>query len=269
MDHEGLRRALLHRMLIGYRTRLVPAVPGRGFAGAANRVPRQEDVAGQARVSLRWYGHLERGDRVAFDPHRLARVADTLRVPHRERGLLHLLATGPDSTVFPRPVPRPAPDVSHDDRETLCRLSPNPAILTDHAWNVLAANDMVFACFPALHHRRAPAGPPNVLDWIFGDEAAATFADIDAVRRDAVTTAQLTYIRYGDDPTVAALVRTLLAHPGAATRWHRCVLPCSPRPRHHVRLRVFGTCEVVFLHHEDTDGRHLLAMLPAVESRPS
>src|SRR5260370_16855008 len=74
-------------------------------------------------------------------------VASALRMTMAERSALHILATGHDPLLPPGPPGDGArPEVSPVFLELLARQDPNPAIITDETWTIIARNEAVSAC---------------------------------------------------------------------------------------------------------------------------
>src|SRR5260370_28698441 len=96
-------------------------------------------------------------------------VASALRMTMAERSALHILATGHDPPLPPVPPGDGArPEVSPVFLELLARQDPNPAIITDETWTIVARNEAVSAWARGwLSH--LPPGQHNLLLYLFSD----------------------------------------------------------------------------------------------------
>jgi transcriptional regulator with XRE-family HTH domain len=150
-------------LLIRWRERLDPmSIPGLVPPGRRRkRRVSQAEVARMAGISERWYWALENGRQANFSPKSLDSLAHALRLSPAERLTLYLHVTGEP------PAPHVEPD-SDAVSATACTFQslldaqlPNPAYVSDCAWNMLRHNRPVAQWFPWVSHE------PNLMRWVF------------------------------------------------------------------------------------------------------
>jgi transcriptional regulator with XRE-family HTH domain len=154
------RQALLRALLRWKRADLTRSRVGLQPRSAGHGALTQDDVAELTGFSVRLYNQLENGKLRNPPPEFLDAVADGLRFSPDERRTLWLLAAGvvPTNATYAT-----GPDVG------LTRLAnalyPNPAYVTDAAWNVQAANRAVAEWF--VDFAQLPVNDRNIAKWIF------------------------------------------------------------------------------------------------------
>jgi transcriptional regulator with XRE-family HTH domain len=129
----------------------------------------QADVARRCGVTVGWYRALENGSTDAnFSDEFLLAVADTLRLDESQVLALFLGAKGrrPPETAYPAVI-----EVPLELTMLLTAQEPNPAYLTDHAYNVVSANKTFHQWFPFADEPR-----PNMLRWLLLDPRSRTCA---------------------------------------------------------------------------------------------
>lgn len=228
---EWRRRAELTGLLQTCRSRMARLVPEGNTAGL-----RQEDAVDLAGLSVRRYAAFERGEIANPLPDMVESVASALRMTVAERSALHILATG----RYP-PPPVPAGDgaragVSPVFLELLARQDPNPAIITDETWTVIARNDAMSA-WVGRWLDQAPAGQRNLVLYLFSDDCEALLPDVHATRRAIIAGLRYQYARNVSNDRFAALVARLQATgPEARDLWDRHEVAIPPR-EYRVRVR--------------------------------
>ncbi|WP_372344846.1 helix-turn-helix domain-containing protein [Streptomyces sp. KL116D] len=192
-------------------------------------------------LAPRPYADLERGVPPGLGLDRLKTVADVLGLTGAPRETFLLLAAEPGVTPYDL-VERRAPtveEVAHIDL-----MDPNSALITDHAWNVLAANAAVARLFtdPA----RTPRSDRNLVLWLFTRDAAERFTDIDEVRADAVARVRAALGHLPADPALRTLAGRLTADPAGARLWRRRAprLPAEAYPR-RLRHPLYGEASIL------------------------
>ncbi|MEV0175070.1 helix-turn-helix transcriptional regulator [Streptomyces sp. NPDC050803] len=162
------------------RMRLSPAEVGLSASGR-RRTPglRREEVAVLAGVGTSWYTWLEQGRDINVSESVLGAISGALRLNPAEEIYLHRLAGLKTPDVDQRTDGGPA------DPERLAEIVnhwfPNPALVRDRCWNILAANSAVaeFLGFPG------PGG--NILVEFFTDETCRRrYAQADELARSTV-----------------------------------------------------------------------------------
>ncbi|WP_078598857.1 helix-turn-helix transcriptional regulator [Streptomyces davaonensis] len=162
------------------RMRLSPAEVGLSASGR-RRTPglRREEVAVLAGVGTSWYTWLEQGRDINVSESVLGAISGALRLNPAEEIYLYRLAGLKTPDVDQRADSGPA------DPERLAEIVnhwfPNPALVRDRSWNILAANSAVpeFLGFPG------PGG--NILVEFFTDPTCRKrYAHADALARSTV-----------------------------------------------------------------------------------
>lgn len=164
----------LAHFLKSRRARLSPSDVGWAKA-SRRRVPglRREEVAELAEIGVTWYTWLEQGRRVNVSAATLERIASALKLEAEERQHLFLLAGYP----APHPLGGAGDQLMSTVKQVLLGLDPNPAIVLNRYWDVVAWNDsaaLVFSDFAALPEDRRnwvwltftdPAFQSLIVDW--------------------------------------------------------------------------------------------------------
>ncbi|MEU6173300.1 helix-turn-helix transcriptional regulator [Streptantibioticus parmotrematis] len=250
-------RQELGAFLRSRRERLSPSQ--LGLPGSSRRrTPglRRGEVAQLAGISASWYAWLEQG-RVRTSEQVLRAVARALRLDAAETA--HVL-----SFVEEAPPAAQAPTWVSRNLLTLVRtLDPNPAVVLDPHWDLLAWNCGYAALLtdPA----RLPAKRRNLLWLVFRwTPARSLLADWEGEARALLGQFRAQAARHPDDGRYAEIVAELLADPDAA-RWYdrRETTGFQPAVRHFrhqeagdLRLRYVKLAAV------DEPAHHLLAYLP-------
>ncbi|WP_338702333.1 helix-turn-helix domain-containing protein [Streptomyces sp. Q6] len=187
-------------------------------------------------LSARQYAALESGapHGTGLGLERLKSVADGLGLTGAARETFLLLAAEPGVCAHDL-VERRRPTV--EELAHIDLMDPNAALITDHAWNVLAANAAVARLF--ADPERSPRHDRNLVLWLLTAEAEQRFADIGQVRADAVARVRAAIGRIPADAALRALAERITADPLGAGLWRsRAVrLPsdaCTRRLRHPV-----------------------------------
>lgn len=139
MRDSTKRRAELADFLRTRRARLQPEQFGLPTFGR-RRTPglRRDEVAYLAGVGVSWYTWLEQGRDITVSDQVLERLAETLKLESEERNHLFVLARGlvPVMDAHTEMI-SPPPGI----QAVLDTLSPTPAILIDHRFNLIAWNE--------------------------------------------------------------------------------------------------------------------------------
>jgi transcriptional regulator with XRE-family HTH domain len=188
----------------------------------------QLDLALQADVSSRHLSYVETGKST---PSRemVARLADALDVPLRERNAL-LLAAG--YAPLYRESELGAADLTLARRAVefiLKQQEPYPAIVVDRHWNLLQANDGAGRLFG--HLLGGPPTDPNLLRLVFrADGLRGTIANWEEVAGDMIRRVHQESVGPEAGNEGRALIAEVLAYPGIPTRWHaeELTTPATP-----------------------------------------
>jgi transcriptional regulator with XRE-family HTH domain len=204
------QRRAIAEFLRARRARLTPAEVGLP-AGGARRTPglRREDVAVLAGVSVTWYTWLEQARPINPSSSVLRAIARTLRLSGDETAHLLELAESkagqPDVAETPTAV-----------RDLVHHQLPNPAVLLDRRWDVVAWNDMAEALW---HYSRIPDDERNVAWLMFHPYIREHLADWGEHARRIVSEVRAGSAALADDVRFTAVLRRLLATQPEAARW--------------------------------------------------
>lgn len=207
----------------------------------------QMDLALEAETSTRHLSCLETG-RAQPSRKMVVRLAETLRVPLRERNAL-LLAAG--YAPLYRDTALDATELKDARRAIelfMTHLEPNPVLVLDRYWNTLRMNagaKRILALFPGCDS----GAPHNGVRLVFDPNGLRPFIEnwetvaahiIRRVHRDAI-----------DNPFDQGLqdfLKELLSYAGVPSRWHMLDLDGAPPPFltlnykwKNLRLRLFST----------------------------
>ncbi|MFD9503458.1 helix-turn-helix transcriptional regulator [Streptomyces sp. NPDC060035] len=205
----------LPELLRSWRNRAYPrevsetAAPRRRRSGLTQR-----ELARLAGVSERWYGNLERGEPAEYSEGFLDRLSSALGLGEAERSALYLRAIGrpPTSAVAPGSAAAAGMDLTL--QQFLDNQAPNPAFVTDLAWNVIGWNDPLREWFPwaaqqgnqMLWALLAPQARKQLVDWE-GSWARPYLGQIRYARA-----------QHPDDEALASLEREILARSAEARK---------------------------------------------------
>ncbi|MBJ7555544.1 helix-turn-helix transcriptional regulator [Marinomonas spartinae] len=114
-----------------------------GYDTARRRTPglRREEVAQRAHISVTWYTWLEQGRGGAPSEEVLSRIAKALLLTDAEKEYLYLTTLG----HLPKAEYQLSEVITPQLQSILDALSPNPAIIRNLSWDVLAWNDAATA----------------------------------------------------------------------------------------------------------------------------
>ncbi|MFE0381288.1 helix-turn-helix transcriptional regulator [Streptomyces inhibens] len=251
-----LRREL-GAFLRSRRERLTPAELGLPVA-PRRRTPglRRDEVAERAGISSSWYAWLEQG-RVRTSEQVLRAVARALRLDGAETA--HVLSFVEDV----QPAGTPPGWVSQNLRSLVESVSPNPAVVIDPHWDLLAWN----AGYAALltDPARLPAKQRN-LPWLVFRWAPARdlLVDWESEARGLLGQFRAHAARHPNDRRYAEIAGEITQDPDAA-RWYgqRETAVYQPAVRHfrhptagELRLRYVKLAAL------DEPGHHFLCYLP-------
>lgn len=209
----------LSELLRSWRGRLDPrsfpglAVPGRRSIGLSQR-----EVARLTGVSERWYSSLERGNEANYSADFLDRLSSVLRLSRAERRALYLRAIGRPPALAAVPEAGAAAEMDEALQQFLDNQSPNPAYVSDLAWNVIGHNGPMRDWFPWAAHQA------NLVRWAFLSREARE--QLVNWRQDWARPylGQIRYARahYPENEALLRLERDILAgSPDAQEMWDR------------------------------------------------
>jgi transcriptional regulator with XRE-family HTH domain len=186
------------------RTKLDPEA--FGFRAERRRTPglRREEVAQRANISPTWYTWLEQGRGGAPSPDVLDRIAGALMLTEVEREHLFLLGLGRLPDVRFQKMGGVTPRL----QRVLDALDPNPALIRNSIWDVVAWNrgaTLMLTDYGAL-----PPDQRNILRFIFLDpRVRAAQYDWEGVARFVVGAFRVDAARAGAAAEVEPLVAEL------------------------------------------------------------
>ncbi|MFI5993982.1 helix-turn-helix domain-containing protein [Streptomyces sp. NPDC051362] len=137
------------------------AVPGRRSVGLSQR-----EVARLTGVSERWYSSLERGNEANYSADFLDRLSSVLQLSRAERRALYLRAIGRPPALAAVPEAGSVAEIDEVLQQFLDNQSPNPAYVSDLAWNVIGHNEPLREWFPWAAHQA------NLVRWAFLSQEA-------------------------------------------------------------------------------------------------
>jgi transcriptional regulator with XRE-family HTH domain len=215
---DGVRRRELAAFLRSRRERLRPEQIGLPRS-RRRRTPglRREEVAQLAGVGVTWYTWLEQGRDINPSPQVLEAIARTLRFDPHERTHLFTLAG----------VPLLPADVEHCSmlfptaRVLLDSLEPNPAVLLNTRWDILAHNREYASFFPDLDG--IPVEERNCLWLSFTNpDWRRVIVDWDETVGRMVGEYRAAMAEHLDDPSWRSLAERLVeVSPEFAARWEQ------------------------------------------------
>ncbi|MEU7179489.1 MULTISPECIES: helix-turn-helix domain-containing protein [Streptomyces] len=152
----------LPELLRSWRSRTNPrAIPGLTVSGRRSEGLTQRDVARLTGVSERWYGSLERGKEAGYSADFLDRLSSVLGLSRAERHALYLRAVGHSPALAAVPEADAAAEMDEVLQQFLDNQAPNPAFVTDLAWNVIGYNGPLLDWFPWAAYQA------NQMRWAF------------------------------------------------------------------------------------------------------
>ncbi|MFD5673037.1 helix-turn-helix transcriptional regulator [Streptomyces sp. NPDC127040] len=162
VDHGEGEGDSLGSLLRCWRGRLDPRrIPGLVRDGRRTPGLSQKEVARLTGVSDRWYRELELGRQANFSVEFIDRLAYALRLSDVERRALYLRALG-RAPLPPRGADSAAVEALDVPMQRLLdNQLPNPAYLSDLAWNIVGHNQAQAEWFPWLPYE------PNLMRWAF------------------------------------------------------------------------------------------------------
>jgi transcriptional regulator with XRE-family HTH domain len=203
---------------------------------------RREEVAQLAGVGVTWYTWLEQGREINPSPQVLEAIARTLRFETHERTHLFALAGVPATqadddvcaTLFPTA------------RTLLRSLQPNPAVLLNARWDILAWNEVYESFFPFL--RELDTEDRNCL-WLSFTHPAwrNVIVDWDEIVTRIVGEYRASMAERLDDPSYRSLVERLLeTSPEFRARWQRYELHSADSAEKRVRHPELGVLTLAY-----------------------
>ncbi|MEU9410117.1 helix-turn-helix domain-containing protein [Streptomyces sp. NPDC048281] len=131
----------MSELLRSWRRRADPRTfSGLPMHGRRGKGLTHSDVARLAGVSARWYGSLEQGRAAGYSADFLDRVSAALRLSRAERQALYLRAVGRPPALAAVPAADAAAEMDATLRHFIDNQAPNPAVVTDLAWNMVGHN---------------------------------------------------------------------------------------------------------------------------------
>lgn len=221
---EDLRIAHLSNLLRGARER-APIPPGlvEESADSGHAGLTQKQTGRLLGMSERSYREFERGRMLHPEPRFLHQVALKLGMTEAEHDALFRLA------LFWPPPPTYWPD-SSDVRymqPMLDAMGPNPALLTDIAWNALAWNRALAE--DVQDPTEMPEESRNSILWMFSQAAPERIPEVHGEYETLVGRVRSTYLAdLGRTSALHELVERLMQFPGAAEHWNAGVLALDP-----------------------------------------
>lgn len=237
MTDSAVRRRELGAFLRSRRERITPDEVGLPRT-ARRRTPglRREELALLAGMSATWYTYLEQGRDIRPSEQVLRALASALRLTDHERDhLFHLAGTaGPVREADPPETPDPAL------ASIPLLLQPNPAYLTNAAYDVVGRNPAATELFTGLDTAVGPG--PNLVLWMFTEPVARdVLVDWEREAQGLLARLRAAAGRHPTDRRIAALVERLHAEsPEVRAWWPRYDIQSSHAGTKRLRHPRFG-----------------------------
>ncbi|MCX5388287.1 helix-turn-helix domain-containing protein [Streptomyces sp. NBC_00083] len=249
------------------RERLDPGALGLPARRGTRRTPglRREEVAELAGVSVDYVVRLEQGRGLRPSADVLEALARALRLPPVERAYLFGLAQR-----RPRTPDAPATTAAPPLAQLVRDLSPRPAMLLNHRYDILAWNDEMAALF--LDFGALPPARRNVV-WLClaHPEVRARYADRERVLRDGVAHLRAAWAAHPEDRVLTGLIAELRAGEAEFARvWAERDIAVGGRGHkvmHHPEAGTLTLAAEVLAPLHDPDQRLLLFSAADEESR--
>jgi transcriptional regulator with XRE-family HTH domain len=258
------RRNELAAFVRNRRERLTPEQVGLPRS-RRRRTPglRREEVAQLAGVGVTWYTWLEQAREINPSQDVLEAIARTLRFDAHERTHLFTLAGVP---VAPPEAEDECATLFPTAQAILDSLEPNPAVLMNARWDVLAYN-RVYASFIDL--AAIPRDDRNCIWLAFTNpEFRQVIVDWDEAAARMVGEYRAAMAEHLDDPSWHTLVdRLRAASPEFASRWDRHDVRRMESSRKRVRHPELGvlTLDYTNLWLDPSRGARVLTFTPGDE----
>ena len=212
-QRERPRRVELAHFLRTRRERVTPAEAGVPVS-SRRRAPGllREEVAQLADVSVTWYTWLEQGRPVNVSAETLNNVARALRLSAEETVHLFTLADRPQR-------PQRGEEVPPELQIMLDAIGPNPAYLTNHCWDVVAAN-AALALGLFAGDADAEATERNlVIDMLTNPRRRVEIVDWERHARRIVGAFRASFGRHRHDARFARIIERAQAESEPFRRW--------------------------------------------------
>jgi transcriptional regulator with XRE-family HTH domain len=225
------------------RERLDPREVGLPARRQARRTPglRREEVAELAGVSVDYIVRLEQARGLRPSASVVEALAGALRLAPDERAYLFGLAQ-----QRPRTADKPAAEADPSLAELVSALSPLPAMLMNHRYDILAWNPEMAALlvdFDALPERQRNAM------WLclLHPELQERYVDRDQIIRDGVAHLRAAWAAYPEDEALTDLIAEALEQNAEfARRWGERDIKAGGRGQKTLRHPAAGTVTVRF-----------------------
>jgi transcriptional regulator with XRE-family HTH domain len=229
--------------------------------GPRRRTPglRREELAQLSGISVTWYTWLEQGRRVSVSRQVIESLARVLRMTPAEREHLFTVA----GLALPAHTAGP-PEVDDTLRRLVETLDPNPALVVNPWWDVLAYNQVYSALHGGLD---LPPAERNVL-WLFFTATPSRYLIINWLEEARQLVGQLRahLAQHPGDPRGPELIATLVAaSPKFAELWHEHTAARFRSYRKGYQHPSAGPLylDYIKLAAASDDQQHLIVMLPA------
>lgn len=224
------------------RERLEPAQVGLPAGVRPRRTPglRREEVAELAGVSVDYVVRLEQGRGLRPSPEVLEAFARALRLSEDERVYLFDLARQRPRDRTPRAA------AAESLNRLVADLSPRPAMVVDHRFDVLAWNDEIAALL--LNFDRMPADEQNMA-WlcVAHPEFRDFYVDRERVVRESIADLRAAWAAHSDDKALDDLItRMKAASPEFAQLWSQHDVRVNGRGRKRLLHPVAGEITIEF-----------------------
>jgi transcriptional regulator with XRE-family HTH domain len=230
--------------------------------GSRRRTPglRREELAQLSGISVTWYTWLEQGRHISVSRQVIESLARVLRMTSAEREHLFTVA----GLALPVQTAGP-PEVDDTLRRLVQALDPNPALVVNPWWDLLAYNQVYSALHGGLDG--LPPAERNVL-WLFFTATPARYLIVNWLDEGRQLVGQLRahLAQHPGDPRGPELVATLTAaSPTFAELWpeHTTARFRSYRKGYQHPTAGLLSLDYIKLAAASNDRQDLIVMLPA------
>lgn len=226
---ELARQRELSALLTSLRARINPDHHGLGDSRRRRgRGITQEEAAHLIGIAPRTYAAIERGEIQTPSHDVLERITHALGMRPAERAAFYALIGR-----YHRPLLPARTEVSDELRVIVDDVLPMPALVIDHAWNVLYWNDALPEWFPP-HPDVLPLEERNIQLYYYTPYAEQWIVDLERERASAMSALRFFHAHHPGDALLTDLLDRLLSNNQAYALWRRVEL--SPDPGFHSRL---------------------------------
>jgi transcriptional regulator with XRE-family HTH domain len=175
----------------------------------------QEEAAHRIGIAPRTYAAIERGEVQSPSPEVLERITQAMRMQPGERAAFYALI----GRYHPPPLPTRS-EVSDEARHIVDGVLPMPALVIDHAWNVLHWNESLPDWFPPAPDV-LPLDERNIQLYYYTRYAEQWIVDLERERAEAMSALRFFHAHHPGDALLTDLLDRLLRDNQAYDLWRQ------------------------------------------------